>query len=219
MESSRQKQVLIYARCSTTQHDQRPEVQIEELRRYCQARGFQIYEEIIDHGFSGSTEKRPGLKRLQELVRSRKVDVVVVVKLDRLFRSVKHLISTLHEFSDLSVEFISLGEQLDFTTSSGKLLFHIIAAFAEFERSLIIERTRMGLAHAQSKGIKLGRPAKHDFEEIRRLHSVGKSLRQIQREIGCSIGSVYRAIEGAPKTPQNSTQEEQVETSAWKAGK
>lgn len=82
------KKVLIYARCSTTQHDQRPEVQVEELRRYCEARGFEVCEEVVDHGFSGSTEKRPGLKRLQELVRSRKVDVVVVVKLDRLFRSV-----------------------------------------------------------------------------------------------------------------------------------
>ena len=152
------KRVLIYARCSTTQHDQHPEVQIEELRRYCSARGFEICEEVVDHGFSGSTDKRPGLKRLQELVRTRKVDAVVVVKLDRLFRSVKHLVSTLHEFSDLGVEFISLGEQLDFTTSSGKLLFHIIAAFAEFERGLIVERTKLGLAHAQSKGVQLGRP-------------------------------------------------------------
>lgn len=65
------KKVLIYARCSTTQHDQRPEVQVEELRRYCEARGFEVCEEVVDHGFSGSTEKRPGLKRLQELVRSR----------------------------------------------------------------------------------------------------------------------------------------------------
>lgn len=219
MESSRQKRVLIYVRCSTTQHDQRPEVQIDELRRYCSARGFEICEEIVDHGFSGSTDKRPGLKRLQELVRARKVDVVVVVKLDRLFRSVKHLVSTLHEFSDLGVEFISLGEQLDFTTSSGKLLFHIIAAFAEFERGLIVERTKLGLAHAQSKGVQLGRPAKYDFNEIRRLHSLGKSLRQIKREIGCSIGSVYRAIEGVPKTPQNSSSDEQVKTGAWRSGK
>lgn len=219
LESSRQKQVLVYARCSTTQHDQRPEVQIEELRRYCNARGFHIYEEVVDHGFSGSTDKRPGLRRLQELVRSRKVDVVVVVKLDRLFRSVKHLISTLHEFSDLGIEFISLGEQLDFTTSSGKLLFHIIAAFAEFEKSLITERTRLGLAHAKSKGIKLGRPQKHDFAEIQRLHSLGKSLRQIQREIGCSIGSVYRAIEAVPKTPENNSSDSQVKTSAWRSAK
>lgn len=219
MKAISEKRVLIYARCSTTQHDQRPEVQIEELRRYCSARGFEICEEVVDHGFSGSTDRRPGLKRLQELVRSRRVDVVIVVKLDRLFRSVKHLISTLHEFSDLGVEFISLGEQLDFTTSSGKLLFHIIAAFAEFERGLIVERTKLGLAHAQSKGVQLGRPAKYNFDEIRRLHALGKSLRQIKREIGCSIGSVYRAIEGAPKTPQNSSSAEQVKTGAWRSGK
>lgn len=124
------KRTVIYARCSTTQHDQKPEVQIEELRRYCSARGWEILEEIIDHGYSGSSDKRPGLKRLHELVRSRKADVVVVVKLDRLFRSIKHLITTLGEFSELGIEFVSLGEQLDFSTSSGKLLFHIIAAFA-----------------------------------------------------------------------------------------
>lgn len=215
----KQRNVLIYARCSTTQHEQRPDAQIEELRRYCEARGFIVLEEIIDHGFSGGSDKRPGLRRLQELVRSRRVDTVVVVKLDRLFRSVKHLISTLHEFSDLGVEFISLGEQLDFTTSSGKLLFHIIAAFAEFERALIVERTKMGLAHARSRGKRLGRPQKHDFDQIRKLHSLGKSFRQIQREIGCSIGSVYRAIEAVPKTPENSPSDSQVKTSAWRSAK
>lgn len=206
------KRTLIYVRCSTTQHEQKPEVQLEELRRYCQARGWQLAEEIVDHGFSGSNDKRPGFKRLQELVRSRKVDIVVVVKLDRLFRSIRHLVVTLQEFSDLGVEFVSVKDQVDLTTASGRLMAHVIGAFAEFERALIRERTMMGLEHARSKGKKLGRPRCYDFDEIRKLYQLGKSLRQIQRELGCSLGSVYRAIGSAPKTQKISTVSHPFET-------
>ena len=200
---SPKRRSVIYARCSTTQHDQKPEVQTNELKRYCEARGWEIIEEIVDHGYSGATDKRPGLKRLNELVRKRQVDIVVVVKMDRLFRSIKHLIETLNEFSDIGVEFVSLGEQLDFTTSSGRLLFHIIAAFAEFERALIRERTMMGLDHAVARGVKLGRPPEYDSEEIQRLRSLGKSFRQIQKEIGCSIGVVFRALHAVSESQKN----------------
>ncbi len=206
---------VIYARCSTSQHDQNPEVQTEELRRYCRARGWEIVEEVVDHGFSGATDKRPGLKRLNELVKSRRVDVVIVVKLDRLFRSIKHLITTLQDYSDIGVEFVSIKDQVDLTTASGRLMLHIIGAFAEFERALIRERTVMGLDYARSKGKKLGRPRAHDFDEIRKMHQLGKSLRQIQRELGCSLGTVYRATEAAPKTPQNAAQPEAVKTRGY----
>jgi DNA invertase Pin-like site-specific DNA recombinase len=114
-----------------------PEVQIEEIRRYCHARGWTITKEIIDHGYSGSSNNRPGLIKLLSLTHKRQIDLVVVVKLDRLFRSLKHLVVTLQEFSDLGVEFVSLKDQLDMTTASGRLLIHIIGAFAEFEKSLI----------------------------------------------------------------------------------
>lgn len=206
------RRVLIYARCSTSHQDQKPEVQIQLLREYCLARGWEIIEELVDHGYSGSTDKRPGLKRLQELVRQRKVDVVVVVKLDRLFRSVSHLLQVLTEWSDLSVEFISLKDQIDMTTASGRLMLHIIAAFAEFERELCKERVALGVAHAIKQGKRIGRPQEHDYEKINELHKAGKSLRAIQREIGCSIGSVYRAIQSAPKAPSKNDQNDEGKT-------
>lgn len=208
------RNALIYVRCSTNQHDQKPEVQLEELRRYCQARSWQITEEIIDHGFSGSTDKRPGLKKLQGLIRARRVDIVVVVKLDRLFRSIRHLISSLQEFSDLGIEFVSIKDQVDLTTASGRLMAHIIGAFSEFERALIRERTMMGLEYARSKGKILGRPRSHNFDEIRKLHQLGKGLRQIQREVGCSLGTVYRAISSAPKTFAENEKNPLLETRA-----
>lgn len=213
MKQGAGRRVLIYARCSTSQHDQKPELQIELLREYCRSRNWEIIEELIDHGYSGSTDKRPGLKRLQELVRQRKVDVVVVVKLDRLFRSVSHLLQVLTEWSDLSVEFISLKDQIDMTTASGRLMLHIIAAFAEFERELIKERVALGVAHAVKQGKKIGRPKEHDYERIAELHKAGRSLRSIQRELGCSIGSVYRAIQAVPKTPSPDDQNGEGKTS------
>jgi DNA invertase Pin-like site-specific DNA recombinase len=208
---AKEKRVILYARVSTTK-DQKPEIQIDELRKYSTARGWSIVEEIIDHGFSGSTDKRPGYKRLLELTRSRKIDVIAVVKLDRLFRSMKHVVIALNEFTELGVEFVSVRDQIDMSSSSGKLLLHLLAAFGEFERSLIIERTMMGLEHAKSKGKVLGRPRAHDFKLIQDLYSQGMALRKIQREIGCSIGVVYRAIEAVPKTPQNTDQLGPLET-------
>lgn len=212
MEQRNTRRVVIYARCSTSHHEQKVDLQICLLKDYCRSRGWEVIEEISDEGFSGSTDKRPGLKRLQELVRERKVDVVVVVKLDRLFRSIKHLVQTLSEFSEIGVEFVSLKDQMDMTTASGRLMIHIIAAFAEFERSLIRERVMMGLDYAKLKGKKLGRPKEQNYEQIVELYKMGKSLRAIQREIGCSIGSVYRAIQAAPKTPQESSSNDEGKT-------
>lgn len=206
------KKACIYIRCSTNHHEQKPEIQTEELRQYCQARSWVIAEEIIDHGFSGSSSNRPGLKKLRRLVTSRKVDVVVVVKLDRLFRSMKDLLITLQEFSDLGVDFVSVKDQVDLTTASGRLMVHIIGAFAEFEKDLIRERTLAGLAYAKSKGKILGRPTEYNGDEIRELYRKGMSLRAIQRYLGSSLGVVYRAIEADPKSPKKSDQEQEMET-------
>ena len=210
--SEHRKRACIYARCSTSHHEQKPEVQAEELRAYCFARGWTLSEEIIDHGYSGATTKRPGLKRLKHLTSSRKVDVVVVVKLDRLFRSMKDLLVTIQEFSDLGIDFVSIRDQVDLTTASGRLMVHILGAFAEFEKDLIRERTLAGLDHARAKGKVLGRPSEYDGEKIRKLHQEGMSLRAIQREVSCSLGVVYRAIEGDPKSPKKSDLKDQVET-------
>ena len=210
--SEYRKKACIYVRCSTSHHEQKPEVQLSELRHYCAARGWRNIEEIVDHGFSGSSTKRPGLKRLKQLTSSRKVDVVVVVKLDRLFRSMKDLLITIQEFSDLGIDFVSIRDQVDLTTASGRLMVHILGAFAEFEKDLIRGRTIAGLDHARSKGKILGRPSEYDGEQIRKLHKEGMSLRAIQRTVGCSLGVVYRAIEGDPKSPNKSDSKQQLET-------
>lgn len=191
--------VATYSRVST-ERDQSPEAQRSELSRYSQARSWRLTEEIVDHGYSGGTDQRPGLKRLLSLVRARKVDVVVVTKLDRLARSLRHLVSLLDEFSSLGVQFVSIGDQIDLSTASGRLMSHMIGAFAEFERALIGERTRLGLEYVRSQGVRLGRPQLHDPEAIRALRAEGKSYRTISSALGVLMGSIVRAVNGAPKT-------------------
>lgn len=206
-----QRIVALYARCSTTK-DQQPEVQLSELRKFCEARGWNIAHEFVDQGFSGSTDKRPDLKRLMDLVRRRKVDVVIVVKLDRLFRSLKNMVMTLQELEDLGVEFVSLRDNVDLTTASGRLMLHLLSAMAEFERSLISERTTAGLDYARSIGKRLGRPKSVDVYEIRNLRASGLSFRQIMKRLNCSMGAVNRALGGAPKTSSNLAEENDAGT-------
>jgi DNA invertase Pin-like site-specific DNA recombinase len=194
---------LTYSRVST-ERDQSPEAQVKELQTYCSARNWAIVEEITDHGYSGGTNQRPGLKRLLELVRARKVDIIIVTKLDRIARSLKHLVALLDEFQDLGIKFVSIHDQIDLTTASGRLMVHIIAAFGEFERALISERTVLGLAHIRSKGQKLGRPCKRDDGAIRALRAEGLSYLDIQNRLGISKGSVCRALQSTPNRSSNS---------------
>jgi len=145
----------IYARVSTV--DQQPENQLAELRQYVAARGWQATE-YIDHGISGSRESRPALDRMLKDARRRRIDVVVVWRLDRLGRSLRHLVVTLAELDQLEVGFVSINEGIDLGTPAGRLQMHILAAIAEFERGRIIERVRAGLARARAQGTRLGRP-------------------------------------------------------------
>jgi len=200
---------LIYARVSTSNHDQKPEIQIHSLREYCQARGWSVGSEIIDHGFSGGTDKRPGLRQLMSLVRARRVDVVVVTKLDRLARSLRHLVALLDEFSALGIQFVSIGDQLDMTTASGRLMLHLIGAFAEFERAMIRERTVAGLVYARSQGKTLGRPRIRDDVPILALRAEGLSYRAIAKRLAVSRGAIYRALHGVPKTSTKSPEKVQ----------
>lgn len=103
-----------------------------ELASFCDARNWHILEEIVDHGYSGGTDQRPGLKQLLTLVHARKVDIILVTKLDRIARSLKHLVAMLDEFQELGVQFVSIHDQIDLTTPAGRLMLHIIASFAEF---------------------------------------------------------------------------------------
>jgi len=150
--------VGVYARVSTTDKGQDTELQLKDLRAFAHARGWQIHEEYVDEGISGILPKRPALDRLLKACRHRQVDVVLVWRLDRLGRSLKHLIMMLDELQSLGVAFVALHEQIDCTTATGQLMLHLLGAFAEFERALIRERVKAGLAHARTKGQQLGRP-------------------------------------------------------------
>ena len=145
----------LYARVSTL--DQEPENQLAELRRYAAARGWEI-SEYVDHGVSGSEDRRKALDALVGDVRRRRVDVVACWRLDRLGLGLRHLVALLDEFHSLGVAFVSLNEGIDCTTPAGRLQLHILAALAEFERGRIAERVRAGLARARANGTRLGRP-------------------------------------------------------------
>jgi DNA invertase Pin-like site-specific DNA recombinase len=185
--------VALYARVST-RDKQNPELQLRELKRYCHSRGLQIAFSVTDKA-SGSTEDRTGLKRILESVRRREIDGVVVLKLDRLFRSLKHLITTLEEFEALGVKLIAVRDQVDMTTPSGRLFIQVIGALGEFERELIRERVIMGLENAKAKGVVLGRPKLRDDKKIRELRQLGNSYQSIQKKLKISKGAVWRALQ------------------------
>src|ERR1019366_9179207 len=147
--------VAIYARVSTL-HGQNPEMQLDELREYASRRGWSITREYVDQGISGSKESRPELNQLMDDAHRRKFDAVLVWKIDRFGRSLKHLVNALADLSAYGVAFVSLRDNIDLSTPSGRLMFQIIGAMAEFERSLIQEHVRAGLRNARAKGKKFG---------------------------------------------------------------
>jgi DNA invertase Pin-like site-specific DNA recombinase len=144
----------IYARVSTT--DQTCENQLLEVHRYITARGWTAAE-YVDRGISGAKDRRPALDQLVTDARKRRLDVLVVWRLDRLGRNLRHLVTLLEEMQALGIDFVSLAEGIDATTPAGKLQMHILAAIAEFERARIAERVRAGLARVRAKGQRLGR--------------------------------------------------------------
>src|ERR1700745_3258736 len=148
----------IYARVSTSNNGQDPRVQTREIREYCERRGWQIAVEYVDAGISGAKDSRPELNKLMQDAHRRYFDAVVVWKFDRFARSVSHLLRALETFRALGVEFVSLNEQVDTSTPMGKMVFTVLAAVAELERGLIVERVRAGLRNARAKGKRLGRP-------------------------------------------------------------
>jgi DNA invertase Pin-like site-specific DNA recombinase len=147
----------IYARVST--FDQEPENQLAEIRRYIAARGWTALE-YVDRGISGTKDRRPALDRLLIDARRRRFDVLVVWRLDRLGRNLRHLITLLEELQALGIAFVSLNEGIVATTPAGKLQMHILGAIAEFERARIAERVKAGLQRARAQGKRLGRPRK-----------------------------------------------------------
>jgi DNA invertase Pin-like site-specific DNA recombinase len=197
-DCSHSRWVALYGRVSTLTHGQDPELQMCELREYAARRGWQITEEYVDRGISGSKDSRPALNRLMLDACSRKFDTVVVWKLDRFGRSLRHLVNALAELEALDIAFISLRDNLDLSTPSGRLMFQIIGAMAEFERALIQERVRAGLRHARSKGKRLGRPVVIvDHARIASLRAQGRGWKAIAREMRLGVGTVRKAAQKA----------------------
>jgi DNA invertase Pin-like site-specific DNA recombinase len=172
----------IYARVSTANNGQDPRVQTRELGEFCERRGWTPVPEYVDIGISGTKEKRPALDRLMADAYKRKFDVVVVWRFDRFARSVSHLLRALETFQSLGIEFVSLSEQMDTSTPTGKMVFTVLGAVAELERSLIVERVKAGLRNARAKGKTLGRPrAVVDARKIAALRAQGRSWREISQ--------------------------------------
>lgn len=188
----------IYGRVSTA--EQSTIMQLEELRAYCQRRGWEIVEEFTDTGISGSAESRPALNRLLLSARRRQFDAVLVYRYDRFARSLRALVNALSEFDALGIHFVSLHEGVDTSTPNGRLVFGIFASIAEFERELIRSRVRSGLAAARARGKQLGRPrVSPDAPRIAALRDAGRSWPQIAKTLGCGVGTAYRAYQELSK--------------------
>ncbi len=175
----------LYARISTSNNGQSPEMQLRELREYCERRGWIVAGEYVDLGIGGTKEKRPELDRLLAHAHRRRFDAVIVWKFDRFARSVSHLLRALETFEALGIHFVSLSESLDTSTPAGKMVFTVLGAVAELERSLIAERVRAGLRNARAKGKRLGRPhVVVDRARIARLRTEGLSWAKIAAQLG-----------------------------------
>ena len=184
----------IYSRVSTsTQHI---EPQRAELRAYCERRGFDIALDL--HDIDSGTAKRSGLDRLKTAIYGREIDVLVVSRFDRLARSTRELLLLVDLCHELGVAFVSVSEQIDTTTMTGRIVYTVLAAVAEFERSLIVERVKVGLDHARARGEQIGRPAipRDARAEIRKLARSGWSIRKIATKLGIGKSTVARYAKG-----------------------
>lgn len=190
----------IYARVSTN-NGQDPSMQTRELREYCQRRAWEIEGEYADAGVSGAKDSRPELNKLVSDAHRRRFDAVIVWKFDRFARSVSHLLRALETFQALGIEFVSLTEGVDTSTPAGKMVFTVLGAVAELERSLIRERVKAGLRNAKAKGKHVGRPKLSlDGSQIARLRSQGLSWLTIGKRLGVGEATVRRIAQASAKT-------------------
>ncbi len=195
--------VALYARVSTL-NGQDPEVQLVPLRAHVAQRGWEVAEEFVDVGISGSKDRRPALDRMMKAAWDGKFQAVLVWRFDRFARSTKHLITALETFRSVNVSFVSLQEQFDLSSPIGAAMFTIIGAMGQLERDLVIERVRAGLDRARAKGVRLGRPrAAVDIGRVVSMRSEGKSIRAVARALKISPMSVGRALAELPGGTKN----------------
>lgn len=194
------RRVAIYARVSTAT-GQSVEMQLRDLREMVARRGFELVQEFCDEGVSGSKESRPALDQLLGDAHRGKFDAVLVWKLDRLGRSPAHLVRLLDELRKLGVELISFSEGLDFTTTTGKLLYQVISAFAEFERDCIRERVMAGMRNAKAHGRPIGRPrVVVDTLKVAEMREKGASWREIAKELDVGATTARRVLSRLAKS-------------------
>ncbi len=185
--------VALYARCSTL--DQSVDLQLDGLRDYAKARGFTIVEEYVDEGVSGAKARRPALDRLLADAHRRRFDGVLVWRLDRLARSVRHLVNVAADLESLGIDLVVLDQAIDTGTSAGRFLFHTLAAVGELERELMRERTVAGLAAAKRRGKRLGRPRVHvPRTQAEVLIAQGKTVSEVARSLGVARSTLQRAL-------------------------
>ena len=180
--------IAIYARTSTL--DQHPENQLIELRKYAEARGWAVFNEYVDQ-ISGAKESRPALNRMMDDAKRRRFDAVLVHRLDRLGRTLRHLLFTIDTLVELKVSFVSLNEGIDTASPAGRLSLHILGAMAEFERSRISERVKLGLARARKQGVKLGRRRPKHATDSAMQALDGLSTRAAAHQLGVSKSFVH----------------------------
>jgi DNA invertase Pin-like site-specific DNA recombinase len=191
---SQEVRVAIYARVSTLHHGQDPELQTRELQEYANRRGWHVVREYIDRGISGSKDSRPAFNELLADIHRRKCDVVLVWKMDRWARSLRNLVNSLADLEARGVAFVSLRDNVDLTTPTGRLMVQIIGAMAEFERALIQERVKAGIRHARAKGKRIGRPrVAADGLRVASLRKEGRSWSEVCALTGLSKGTAQRA--------------------------
>jgi DNA invertase Pin-like site-specific DNA recombinase len=186
------KRVALYARVSTLDKGQDPETQLIQLRQYAQNRNFKVIGEFIDYA-SGTTQDRIQYKLMMEAAKKRKIDVVLVWRYDRFARSTQALVNALKEFQSSGIDFISFQENIDTTSPTGELVFHVMASLAQFESSLISQRVKAGMARAKAQGKQISRP-QLPIEQQRRIFKMRKqgfSINKISKQLGIAYGTVY----------------------------
>ena len=186
--------VALYSRVST--QDQSVDMQLLDLRRYCDQRGFEIYKEYSDEGVSGTKDRRPALDELMAEAQKRKFDGVLCWRFDRFARSTKHLIIALEEFRHLGIDFISYQENIDTSSPLGKAIFTIVSAIAELERNIIVERVRAGIRRARENGKRFGRPKRLNLnvEELQKMRDQGLSFKKIGERVNACPATIYQIL-------------------------
>ena len=195
--------VAIYARVSTSDKEQNPETQLLPLRDFCSAQGWEVYQEYVDQAPALDIAHRTAWRQLLDDAAKRKFTVVIVFKLDRAFRSVKHMHDTLYTWEVLGIAFKSLREQFDTSTAIGRLLLNLLAALAEFELELIRERVKAGMDRAARQGKKIGRPKVTDrrgfktryITILERLSAGDISRRRAAKELGIGYATLKRLLD------------------------